>query len=344
MAARRSITEPNIGGGSPSPASPRRLHRILLPLTLVLAFLLAAGGVLFAWYALSIEKSVTDNITRQADTLPAEDAPARPAKTKQRRDRSALNFVLLGADQSQSGASRSDALMVIHLNADRSAVSIISFPRDMWVDVPGHGKAKINAAYAWGGSKLAVQTLEQMLDVRMEHLAIIDFDGFIKLTDDLGGVTVNNRHYSKSGPYIFPVGELSIRGDQALAYVRERKQLPGGDFDRAERQRLVVQAILAKGMAKEIIANPAKFTKFVSGVAKNLTVDSGLTDKEIRKIALSLRLTGDDVALLQAPVKGLATSKDGQSIDVVNRARIAELGDALRKDQLDRYVERYPSG
>ena len=101
---------------------------------------------------------------------------------------------------------------------------------------------------------------------------------------------VYNKYASNSGGYKFPVGNVNLRGEQALAYVRERKQLPHGDLDRAERQRVVLQAILAKGLAKETITNPFKFVNFVRGVSQHVSVDDGLTESKLRKTALSLRL------------------------------------------------------
>ena len=119
----------------------------------------------------------------------------------------------------------------------------------------------------------------------MDHVALIDFDGFINLTEELGGVTVDNEHASKSRGYTFPEGRITVEGDEALAFVRERYALPNGDLDRAERQRLVVKAILQKGLSRETIADPAEFTRFVAGVSKHLTIDDELSDSEIRRTA-----------------------------------------------------------
>jgi anionic cell wall polymer biosynthesis LytR-Cps2A-Psr (LCP) family protein len=88
---------------------------------------------------------------------------------------------------------------------------------------------------------------------------------------------VNNPHASASQGFVFDVGTIDISGEEALAYVRERKQLPRGDLDRAERQRLVAQAVLEKSLSKEILLQPAKFNGFVSGLARQVKVDAGLT-------------------------------------------------------------------
>ena len=137
---------------------------------------------------------------------------------------------------------------------------------------------------------------------------------------------------------------MNLRGEQALAYVRERKQLPHGDLDRAERQRVVLRAILAKGLAKETITNPFKFVNFVRGVSQHVSVDDGLTGGKLRKTALSLRLRSNDVHLLQAPISGFGTSPSKQSIDIVDQRKLAQLAKALRNDQMDKYVKNYPDG
>ena len=221
---------------------------------------------------------------------------------------------------------------------------MISFPRDMYVPIPGHGKDKINAAFAFGGPPLTVRTVEGLVKTRMDHVALIDFEGFINLTQELGGVTVYNEYASVSQGYNFPVGNITVSGEEALAYVRERKQLPHGDLDRAERQRAVLQAIIAKGLAKETISNPLKFVSFLKGVSRHVTVDDQLTESELRKTALSMRLKPSDIQSLQAPISGLGTSPTKQSIDIVDQKKLKELAKALQTDQMDKYVTKYPPG
>ncbi len=117
---------------------------------------------------------------------------------------------------------------------------------------------------------------------------------------------VNDDAFSSHG-YDYPEGEITIAGEQALWFVRERKQLPNGDLDRAKNQRNVIKAIVAKGLSAQVLSDPATFTRFIGDVAKHLTVDNSLTDDEIRRTALSLRLDADDIALLQAPISGFGT-------------------------------------
>ena len=327
--------------------SVQRKRRQWLALGLSVVGLLLVGALIAGViYAVTIDRAFTDNLQHSNQLppeVPTDSGDPRPEKASG----DAINYVLMGSDSrdvGNAGNGRSDVLMVMHLSADRKSAYMISFPRDMYVPIPGRGKNKINAAFAFGGPTLTVRTLEGLLGTRMDHVALIDFEGFINLTEELGGVTVHNKHASVSGGYNFPVGKVTLQGPQALAYVRERKQLPRGDLDRAERQRIVLRAILAKGLAKETIANPARFVSFARGVAQHVTVDDQLTEAELRKTALSLRLGPRDVHMLQAPISGFGTSPTKQSIDIVDKAKLTQLAKALRNDQMDSYLEKYPEG
>ena len=332
--------------GAPPPRRARRRiwPRVLIALGLVLVLLTGAAAA----YLLTIDRSVTSNITRGVD-LPSDDPSAPPGEarpTKEPQETGTLNYVLLGSDSrdpGNAGNGRSDTIMVVHLNKKRNQAYIVSFPRDMYVTIPGYGKNKINAAYAFGGVQLTVRTLEQLTRTRMDHVALVDFEGFISLTNDLGGVTVMNDDAFSSHGYDYPKGEITIAGEQALWFVRERKQLPNGDLDRAKNQRNVIKAIVAKGLSAGVVSDPGTFTRFIGGVARHLTVDNSLTDDEIRRTALSLRLDAEDINLLQAPISGFGTV-NGQSIDVVDTARMDELARALKTDTMDAYVKKYPQG
>jgi polyisoprenyl-teichoic acid--peptidoglycan teichoic acid transferase len=331
------------------PPVTRRKRRTWLAAVLTAVALLLVGALIAgALYAFSIDRAVNDNLQHSTEQLPAETPTAKGEKARPAKGSGeAINYVLMGSDSrnvGNAGQGRSDVLILMHLAADRKNAYMISFPRDMYVPIPGHGKNKINAAFAYGGPQLTVRTLEGLLDTRMDHVALIDFEGFIQLTEELGGVKVYNKYGSVSGGYNFPVGNVTLRGEQALAYVRERHQLPHGDLDRAERQRVVLQAILAKGLGKETVSNPFKFVNFARGVARHVSVDDRLTERELRKTALSLRMRPNDVHMLQAPISRFGTSPTKQSIDIVDKKQLAELAKALRNDEMDSYVEEYPEG
>ncbi|MBO0812303.1 MAG: LCP family protein [Microlunatus sp.] len=331
------------GFGGGERAKSRWPKRVLISLLVLVVVIVAAGAL----YALSLDRSFNNNLKR-ADNMPP-DTPTAPGEnprpTKNRSDHS-INVVLMGSDSrdpsNMHDNGRSDTLMIVHLSSDRRHAYIISFPRDMYVDIPGHGRNKINAAYSWGGPQLSVQTLEQLTGTRMDHVAQVNFAGFVELTNTLGGVTIHNDHAFRSGRYNFPQGEITIQGQQALTFVRERHSLPNGDLDRAANQRKVVQAILAKGLSGGTISNPLRFNNFVSGIAQDVTVDNGLTGAAIRSIALSLRMTPGNIEQVQAPISGFRSIPGVGDVDVVDQTKMAELAKDLKNDRMDVYVKKYP--
>lgn len=302
-----------------------------LGLLVVLALIVAGFYVWRVW-------STASDVRRDDSMLPASDnRPDADAAAA-----GSYNYVLMGSDARGDERGRSDVLMLAHVPPSRDKVYVVSFPRDMWVQIPHRGAAKINAAYAWGGPALATETVESLVGVRMDHAVQIDFEGFISLTSQLGGVTVDNRVASREGRYSWPKGKVTLQGEEALAYVRQRYGLPNGDLDRAERQRAVVKGVLQKLLSRDLISNPVMFSDVMGQLGRHFTVDSGLTNEVLFSTATSLRVnSGDDIGLLQAPITGFGRSSDGQSIDVVNEAQLAELATSLQKGTMTDYYERY---
>lgn len=322
------------------PRGKRRWLRIFLAALLVAVLLVV--GVLF-YYFRSISGAL-NNIHRDPSLMPDENSVTTIAPGKP------INFVLMGTDGRPGLAgSRSDSLMVAQLSGDRQHLYLVTFLRDMWVTIPANkvvnhdSKAKINAAYSWGGPALTVKTVQNLTGVTMDHVVVIDFNGFIKLTDELGGVTVYNPQASKIDGQSFAQGNITIRGEQALKYVRERYDLANGDLDRAARQRAVVTAIIDKTLSGGVLSNPTKFNQVMQTYSDTMTVDSGLTTSNIRKIATSLKFSsGKGVVQVQAPISGFGKSRDGQAYDIVDEAGMKELSSALKNDRMADYVANHP--
>jgi len=168
--------------------------------------------------------------------------------------------LLLGTDRRSpdSSAGNTDTLMLFHLDPNGRRVVILSIPRDLYVEIPGHGQARINTAYAWGerdgtgGLALARQTVSATLGIPVHHAVLINFDVFVTLIDVIGGVdvavpyTISDPTYPDSGtgydPFHLPAGQHHLDGTTALKYARTRAT-PGGDFDRTARQRQLVLAV-----------------------------------------------------------------------------------------------------
>jgi len=183
------------------------------------------------------------------------------------------NILVLGSDvrtgesidESQSGPGRSDTIMLVH--AAFGSVRKLSIPRDVEVDVPGHGINKINAAYALGGPALTIETVESFLGngLKVNHLVEVDFKNFPDFIDSLGGVTVTNKTRICSPPFDnfwkglrFKKGEIDLNGKRALGYARVRKNgcAPAeDDRDRAARQQQVLSAIGSK------VKSPSTFVR-----------------------------------------------------------------------------------
>ena len=314
------------------------------------ALLMACIGVLVlalgvAGYYAVRGLSALDSIDRDQQLTPQdyegrpEAATPAPAPSGEAQTEAPLNFVLMASDsRGDIEEGRSDSLMIAHVTGDRQAVYLVSFPRDMWVDIPGHGKGKINWAYSFGGPQLTVRTLEQLTGVRMDHTVLIDFEGFIQLVDSVGGINVYNPWPTEQNPGIrFEEGEIHLDGERALVYVRERYPLPNGDLDRAYRQRTVVKAIIREIMTPATLANPVTFSNVVGQMADTMTVDEGMTNQFVTELALSMRLTGTgSIGMLQAPVSGVGMV-GSQSVVVVDTDGLAELSRALAEDTMDEY-------
>jgi LCP family protein required for cell wall assembly len=267
----------------------------------------------------------------------------------------ALNVLLLGTDRRADvattgdnaraaswlpGVQRSDAMMLIHIDADRQNVTAISIPRDSWVEVPGYGMAKINAAFSYGGPSLAVQTVERLTDVHIDHFAMVDWEGFRELTDAVGGVTVRipRTVYDSARGITWNAGEHVLSGQDALDYVGQRYGLPGGDLGRVRRQ----QAVLAT-LAEETLdmrSSPRLVLGFVDMLTRHVSVDDEWSTPEMTSLAWSLRdVGGDDVHYLTAPVSGLGW-EGPQSVVRLDRPAGADLWRAVRRDRIDSWTDR----
>jgi LCP family protein required for cell wall assembly len=225
-----------------------------------------------------------------------------------------VTFLLVGSDTRADipagdlPDARSDAIMIARFTADREHAQIISIPRDSWVDIPGHGKDKINAAYAFGGPTLLIQTVEQLTGVRIDHFAAIDFAGLTQVTDDLGGVDVTVPKTTTNGPYTFPAGVNHLDGDQARWYVGQRHGLPGGDFDRIKRQQNYLRAMFGKLFSQQVFTSPGKLDSSLLAVTDAVAVDDSLSSTGLLSMAYSMRgLTPGDIDFFTAPVLGTGT-------------------------------------
>nr|WP_245347805.1 LCP family protein [Oceanobacillus polygoni] len=191
-------------------------------------------------------------------------------------DNGSLNALLLGVDERSGDKGRSDTMILMSINPKTNEIIMLSIPRDTYVNIPGRGMDKINHAYAFGGTDLSVQTVEEAFNLPVHVYARVNMEGFQQGIDALGGVTINNNFAFSSGGHTFPEGQISLNGDEALDYIRMRYEDPRGDMGRNERQRNVIAA------AMDEAASFSSITK----VGDILTIlgDNVQTDLDMKKI------------------------------------------------------------
>lgn len=263
-----------------------------------------------------------------------------------------VTILLIGTDSrdpaSMGGAS--DTIMLMHLPEDREEIALVSLTRDMWVDIPGLGQGKINSAFARGGTDTLRATVSDLLGgVEIDYVLQSNFQGFINLTRWLEGFEVDNQHASSvtvgstGRQVVFEEGEIWLENTDGLIYSRERKTLPLGDLDRTERQRAVLIGMMDR-MQERLEEEPQDFPELVANLRDNVKVTGDLDVADFVALApLLTELDPEDTISLMVPITGFDMIA-GQSVNIVDREQTAALGEALREDSLEEYVERWGTG
>ncbi len=261
----------------------------------------AAAAVLgtsgWGWYL----GEVADATVNRTDAIPT-------AGNVDQFDGEAMNLLLVGSDSranltpeladqlttGRTAGQNTDTMIMVHVPADGSAASFVSFPRDSYVEIPGYGWEKLNAAYAYGyqgadegaseeqrkaaGAQLLIQTISKLSGVQIDHYAEVDLLGFFKLSNVVGGVEVNlcEPAQERDSGIDLPAGKQTISGADALAFVRQRKGLPRGDYDRIVRQQTFIGGMVRKMLDEDVLLDLGKQRELVSAAADALTVDRSL--------------------------------------------------------------------
>ncbi|MCW2522961.1 MAG: LytR family transcriptional regulator, partial [Frankiales bacterium] len=234
------------------------------------------------------------------------------------------------------GSYNTDTMMLMHIPANGSKATIISFPRDSYVAIPGHGMNKLNAAYPFGvqddngnkagGAQLLVKTIENMTGLSIDHFVQVDLLGFYRISNAIGGVTIclNNAMKEPNSGIDLPKGVSTIEGQQALAFVRQRYGFPDGlgDLDRIKRQQYFLSAVFRKMASAGTLLNPFKLQNLLNAVTQSLTMDSSLNPL---KLAQQMQnLTAGNVSFTTIPTNGFADEGAVGSVVVVNTAAIPD--------------------
>ncbi|MQY16083.1 Cell wall biosynthesis protein LcpA [Streptomyces sp. RB5] len=354
------LTEPGEAGDAADSADsaeeedtsppPRRRSRARIALLTALALLglgvVSVAGV--AWWAY-------DHYTGRVDRIPNVFPTNVPESARPKAPAGGETYLLVGIDrrsdlpttgsdaktaQWRPGAQRSDTMMLVHIPEDRDNAYLVSLPRDSWVDIPGHGKAKLNASFSWGGPPLLIDTVQRLTKVRVDHLAVIDWSGFKKLTDAVGGVDIT---IPQDVGRDWTAGTHHMDGEKALAYVRERKGLPRGDLDRTQRQQEFLKQVIGKTLTTGNLTNPLKAKELLDSVTSTVSVDDRLSDSDLRDLMWDMRgVRTGDMTFMNAPVAGFDMIRK-QSVVLLDEDQMGPLWEAMRNDTMDAYVAKYPT-
>ncbi|MCZ2812294.1 LCP family protein [Modestobacter sp. VKM Ac-2979] len=318
--ARRRTLSGRRDGRPARPGGVRPTSRLLLACRCLAAALSVLVLVTSGW-GWHLGRLADDSLNR-TDALPSSGNDGAPGVDALGE---AMNLLLVGND-SRAGADdeqlaqdlntgandgmNTDTMMVVHVPADGSHASFVSLPRDSYVEIPGHGWDKLNAAYAYGylfdapdgatdsereahGAQLLIRTISALSGVRIDHYAAVDLLGFFDLSTLVGGVEVDLCEPAQDdwSGIDLPAGPQLIEGAQALAFVRQRYGLPRGDFDRIIRQQTFIAAMIRTVLSEDTLLDLGRQRDLVQATARSLTVD-----QDLDLFALSTQLQSVDPA------------------------------------------------
>ena len=278
-----------------------RLKRKLITLGVVVALLF--GGLYLLSYSI-VSKTNYEKLDMDYE---------RPADVE--KVRGVKNILLIGTDaRSSDEDGRSDSMIILSINSKKNRMVMTSILRDSYVEIPGHGSNRINAAYSYGQEALLIQTIEQNFKIPIDAYAKVDFFSFIDIVDAVGGVEIDvtdeemkwiNAYLNETNEllgkeygdgYLTQSGKITLTGKQALSYARIR--YIGTDFQRTERQREILSAVAAK-----VKANPSSVSKLMGTVLPKITTNIPDTELSLMGMKAPMYL-GYDVEQIHLPADG----------------------------------------
>jgi LCP family protein required for cell wall assembly len=297
----------------------------------VVVAVLVTGSVLFGQiHRVNIRLALPPSPVASASGSASAAAASTPGPTPT-PPASGENFLLMGSDSRDFAGGqaynvapgsaafvtgqRSDVVMLVHIPPGTAKATVVSFPRDSWVQLPAYTDskhvqhaavyAKLNAAFSIGGAPLLVATIEALTGLHVDHFASVNFPGFQGMVNALGGINVcigTTRHDTNSGDFL-TAGQHHINGVQALAMVRDRESFPNQDLERIKDQEYFLSVMLQKVLSTSTLTNPIKLTGFLNAATQSLTVDSGLSLGDMRKLASRFsNLDPSNVSFLTVPI------------------------------------------
>jgi LCP family protein required for cell wall assembly len=348
-------------GGAPRPPRagrrpPTRISRIGRRLLVMVAAVtaigvLTAGGsgyALLTWSSHSIQR--VDAFAGLTDRPPPNAAGSTTfllvgSDGRTGMSRADMTRLHVGTTATAAGR-RADTMLLVHVSAQHGTVDVVSLPRDSYVTIPAHTSSqgrrvpeernKLNAAYAYGGPPLAVATIERSTGVRIDHYLEVDFLGFVRLVDAVGGVDVCSPtplRDHKAGLRL-PAGVTHVDGRTGLAYVRARHLDARADLGRVERQQRFLAAMVDRATSRDVLLDPRALVRFLDAALAAVRADPGLTEDELVQLGARLRhVSGRDIRFRTVPVANPSyRAKGAGSVALWDQTAAAAVFAAMRDD------------
>ena len=277
---------------------------------------------------------------------------------------SAVNYLLVGSDTREglskaelkelrvgsvatAAGKRSDTMLLVHISKARDKAVLISIPRDSFALIPAYtnkaGKvtparhSKINSAFNWGGAPLLIQTIEEMTQLKIDHYVEINFAGFARVVDALGGIEVCTKKDidDPKSHLVLEAGVHTLNGIESLKYVRTREFDGMGDIGRMQRQQAFMSSVLKKATSAGVLLNPITMTSFINSSLDAVTTDVGLQSAELISLAKGMKsLATSNIRTLTVPLSDLNYYANGVTASVLWDPVLApELWNRLREDR-----------
>ncbi|AQQ54220.1 LCP family glycopolymer transferase [Planococcus lenghuensis] len=236
-------------------------------------------------------------------------------------DQDPFSVLMLGVDERENDRGRSDTMIVATINPETQSMKMVSIPRDTYTEIIGYGTMdKINHAYAFGGIEMSMATVENLLDIPIDYVVQVNMEGFKDIVDAVNGVNVNNSLAFDE----FPAGEVHLNGEEALAYVRMRKEDPRGDFGRQDRQKQVIQGVMKKGMSVNSLTN---YKDIFNALGDN--VRTNMTFNEMVEVQQNYRGAVQEIDQLSFD-QGQGQTIDGVWYYMMNERELEEVQSVLK--------------
>lgn len=245
---------------------------------IILGIIVGLAVAVVGGYAYYLYNSAKDAVTDMHEKVET-DKP-KPVITGKQENLKPISILLLGVDERKGDIGRSDTIIIVAVNPKQEKMLMLSIPRDTRTEIIGKGfDDKINHAYAFGGSQMAMDTIENFLETPIDFYVKVNMESFRDIVDAVGGVEVDNPKAFDYQGYSFPAGSQKLNGDEALSYSRMRYEDPKGDFGRNDRQRQVITSIIDKGAR---VSSITKFDNILDILSEN--VKTNMTFQEMKDI------------------------------------------------------------